>query len=188
MIRCVALWAVMLFCITAPTPLTLAAMVVFGHAYFTSALGDTLRTTAISRSFYLRLLSLCALIIGSHALLGWGHWLNTVIPQQLMAVIFLCYCSYQCIVRRQRFTSRSIGSHATLGELITLNILFGVCLGAYILLDHPFSNMAHYLFEPAYFYLWFVIHCACTSRFTAAQQDAENAHTKPENTFGSMPM
>lgn len=183
-----ALWAVAMFCMTVPAPLTLAAMVVLGHAYFVSALGDTLRTSTVDGRFWLRLLTLCVLIVGSNILWGWAHWLNERIPHELMALAFLSYCSYRCLVRKQRSSAQTIGSQATLMELFTLIILFAVCLAAYILLDHPLSNLAHYLFEPAYFYLWFAIHCASISNLGELQQRFNNPNGNQETTFGSIPM
>ncbi|MFK7734104.1 MAG: hypothetical protein AB8B48_20955 [Pseudomonadales bacterium] len=185
LIRFMALWAVVLFCIVVPTPLALAVMVVLGHAYFVSALGDTLRTSTVNGHFCLRLLTLCVLIIGSNALWGWALWLNERIPHEFMALAFLSYCSYRCLVRKQRASPQTIGSHTTLTELFTLMILFAVCLAAYILLDHPVSNLAHYLFEPAYFYLWFAIHCVSTS---GLQNRFNNQHKDQETTYGSLPM
>ena len=163
-------------------------MVVVGHAYFVSALGDTLRTSAINNRFCMRLLTLCVLIIGSNVLWGWAHWLNERIPHELMALVFLSYCSYRCLVRKQRSSAQTIGSHATLTELLTLIILFTVCLAAYILLDHPVSNLAHYLFEPAYFYLWFAIHCVSTGRLSSQLLQVDRLNSSLENTYGSMPM
>ncbi len=183
--RFVALLLVVLFCIAAPTPLALAIMVVLGHAYFVSALGDTLRTNTVDSRFCLRLLTLCVLIIGSNLLWAWAHWLDDNIPHEFMALAFLSYCSYRCLVRKQLSSPQTIGSHATLAELFTLIILFAVCLAAYVLLDHPVSNLAHYLFEPAYFYLWFAIHFASTS---GLQSHDKNQHPIGENTFGSKPM
>ncbi|MEM8498908.1 MAG: hypothetical protein AAF542_12850 [Pseudomonadota bacterium] len=185
LIQFTALWAVVLFCFAAPTPLALAVMVVLGHAYFLSALGDTLRTTAVTGRFWLRLLTLCVLIVGSNALWGWAHWLNERIPHELMALTFLSYCSFRCLQRKQQCTPQTIGFYASLTELFTLVILFAVCLAAYILLDHPVSNLAHYLFEPAYFYLWFAIHYASTIGLKNHYNDAEN---NKETALGSIPM
>lgn len=188
LIRFAALWAVVLFCAVVPTPFALAVMVVLGHAYFVSALGDTLRTTTINSRFCLRLLTLCVLIIGSNVLWGWAHWLDERIPHEWMALAFLSYCSYRCLVRKQRSSPRTIGSHATLTELFTLIILFTVCLAAYILLDHPVSNLAHYLFEPAYFYLWFTIHFVSTNGLNSQLFRIGRSNLNHENTYGSMPM
>ena len=163
-------------------------MVVLGHAYFVSALGDTLRTKSINRRFWLRLLTLCVLIVGANALWGWAHWLDERIPHELMALAFLSYCSYRCLVRKQRSSPQTIGSHATLTELFTLIMLFSVCLAAYILLDHPISNLAHYLFEPAYFYLWFAIHCVSTSGLNSWLHRVGERNHNQESTYGSVPM
>ncbi len=188
LIQCTALGLVLLICGIAPTPLALALMVVFGHAYFLSALGDTLRTTVIDTSFYLRTLALCGAVVGSNVIIGWAHWLDARVPHEIMAVVFLCYCAYHCVLRQLRCSRTSIGSHASVSELLTLFVLIGVCFSAYILLDHPISNMAHYLFEPAYFYLWFALHCACTSRFAVTAIYFEHGQPKPEATFGSVAM